>query len=237
VFISHKKKREAEDMAEEFALAKKASNVFSDDFAYTDDFVLPVIIKADTYGSLEAIEKEINNIKLEGVRHKIILKEVGSVMEKDIIMASIDKSVVVIAFHTAVDRKAQDAAMRHNVKIHSFDIIYKMSEWLTVYTEDAKPKTEVEEAAGALRIIRVFNRSKESQIVGGKVVSGIMKNHGIIRIIRKDIAIGKGKIQELQSYKQLVDEVQEGYECGLRIDSKYDIAEGDTLEYIVKKVV
>ncbi len=236
-FTAHDKKRDAEDAASIFAQAIKNGNIFSDDFNFTEDFALPIIIKADTYGSLEAIEKEILAIKIDGVRFKIIQKDVGLVMEKDVSMASIDKTCALISFHTGIDKKAIETADRLKVKINSFDIIYKMSEWLSVYAEAARPKTEIEEVAGSLKIIRVFNRSKTSQVVGGKVFEGYLKNHGTIRIMRKETIIGKGKIIELQSFKQEVDEVKEGNDCGLMIDSKYDIAEGDTLQLIIKKIV
>ena len=82
-----------------------------------------------------------------------------------------------------------------------------------------------------------FTPNKTSQVVGGRVEMGLLKNNGSIKITRKDIFVGKGKIVELQSMKQNVNEVQEGTECGLMVDSKYDIAEGDRLEFIIKKTV
>jgi translation initiation factor IF-2 len=235
-FFAFDKKRDAEEALEEFIQEKKKVEV-QIDYTYSKDFILPLIIKADMAGSLEAVEKEIASIKIEGVKIKIIKKEVGPVMESDVTVANIDKSTALIAFHTSTDRKAMGASLRLNVKINNFDIIYKLSEWLLEYATQAKPKVEVEEVAGVLKVIRVFNRNKTSQVVGGKVEMGLLKNNGSIRITRKDIFIGKGKIVELQSMKQNVQEVQEGTECGLMVDSKYDIAEGDKLEFIIKKTI
>ena len=73
--------------------------------------------------------------------------------------------------------------------------------------------------------------------MGGKVYSGSMRNKHTIQIVRKDMIIGKGRITELQQFKQPATEVKEGNECGLMIDSKYDIAEGDMLQMVVKKIV
>ena len=158
-------------------------------------------------------------------------------MEKDIQTAKSDRNAVVLAFHTTVDKKAREQSEIHGVKIHEFDIIYKLSEWLHEFTKDAKPKKEIEEVVGSLKVIRVFNRSKDAQVVGGKVYSGSIKNKHTIQIVRKDFVLGKGRIVELQQFKQPINEVKEGNECGLMIDSKYDIAEGDFLQMIVKKII
>jgi translation initiation factor IF-2 len=74
-------------------------------------------------------------------------------------------------------------------------------------------------------------------VVGGKVYTGSMKNKHTIQIVRREVVIGKGRIVELQQFKQPINEVKEGNECGLMVDSKYDIAEGDFLQMIVKKII
>jgi translation initiation factor IF-2 len=237
-FRAYDKKRTAEDELEERQLvAKEVREEKMEEFIFTEDFILPVIIKADVAGSLEAVEKELMKSQIEGVKIKIIKSEVGPVMESDVQVAGIDKNTVLLAFHTPTDKKAVDVADRLNVPVNSFDIIYKLSEWFAEYVQAAKPKKEIEEVAGTLKVIRVFNRNKDSQVVGGKVETGLMKNNGIIRIVRRDSFVGKGKIVELQHLKQSVQEVREGSECGLMVDSKYDIAEGDRLEFITKKII
>jgi translation initiation factor IF-2 len=241
-FQSFDKKRDAEEAQKDAKRivedAKNADNSH-EEFQFLDEgiFVLPIILKTDVIGTLEAVEKEIRNIQIENVKIKIISKGVGPINEKDIQSAKADKNACVIAFHTTIDKKAREVAEIFNVKINEFDIIYKLSEWLHEFTKDAKPKHEIEEVVGNLKVIRVFNRSKDSQVVGGKVYSGSMKNKHTIQIIRKDVIIGKGRIVQLQSFKQDVPEVKEGNDCGLMIDSKYDIAEGDFLQTIVKKIV
>lgn len=237
-FKAYDKKRDAEDELEErIEESKKEKENKFDEFLFTEDFVLPVIVKADMLGSVEAVEKELMKSEIEGVKIKIIKKEVGPVMESDVQMAAIDRNTVLLAFHTNIDKKAVDVADRLNVPVNSFDIIYKLSEWFEQYVKDAKPKKEIEEVAGTLKVIRVFNRNKDSQVVGGKIEQGVMRNGGMIKIVRRDTFVGKGKIVELQHLKQTVKEVQEGSECGLMIDSKYDIAEGDRLELVIKKIV
>lgn len=241
-FKSFDKKRDAEDIQKEnkIAIAEiKNADDSHEEFQFLDEsiFVLPIILKADGQGTLDAVKKEIKDIQIENVKIKIIASGVGPVSEKDIQSAKADKNAIVIAFHTNIDKKAREVSEIFGVKINEFDIIYKLSEWLHEFTKDAKPKQEIEEVIGNLKVIRVFNRSKDSQVVGGKVLTGSMKNKHTIQIMRKDTIIGKGKVVELQQFKQPIAEVKEGNECGLMIDSKYDIAEGDYLQTIVKKII
>ncbi len=241
-FKAYDKKRDAEKAQEEAKREAQEIKMLDDsheEFQFLDEdvFLLPIIIKTDVLGTLEAVEKEIKNIEIENVKIKIISKGVGPIMEKDIQTAKSDRNAVVLAFHTTVDKKAREQSEIHGVKIHEFDIIYKLSEWLHEFTKDAKPKKEIEEVVGSLKVIRVFNRSKDAQVVGGKVYSGSIKNKHTIQIVRKDFVLGKGRIVELQQFKQPINEVKEGNECGLMIDSKYDIAEGDFLQMIVKKII
>jgi translation initiation factor IF-2 len=239
-FLAYANKKEAEkEQAEYIRLEKevKEEELNMQEYDLSEDYILPIIIKADVMGSLEACVQEINNIKIEGVKTKIIKKDVGTINEKDIMMAHIDPKTLVIAFHTEIDKKAVDMQRRYGIEINSFDVIYKMSEWLNEKIEESKPRQEIEVVAGELKVLRVFNRDKGEQIIGGEVKVGSIKNKGTIRIVRRDVQLGKGKIVELQSFKQIVEEVKEGNQCGMRIDSKYDIAEGDKLEMIVKQTI
>jgi translation initiation factor IF-2 len=209
------------------------------EFQFVDEgvLVLPIILKTDVLGTLEAVESEIKKISIPNVMIKIIGRGVGGVMDKDVQLAKSDKNSVIVAFHTSVDKKVREMAEINKVSIYEFDIIYKLSEWLQEFAKTVKPKVEIEEVLGTLKVIRVFNRSKDSQVVGGKVYTGVMKNKHTIQIERHGVKIGKGRIVELQHAKQQVNEVAEGLECGLMVDSKYDIAEGDMLQLVVKRVV
>lgn len=240
IFKTFDNKKDAEKEQAEYARLEKEmkeEELNMQEYDLSGDYILPIIVKADVMGSLEAVEAEIKKIQIEGIKLKIIKKEVGTINEKDIMSANIDRKIQIIAFHTSIDKKAIEMQRNYNIEVNSFDVIYKMSEWLLEKTEDTKPKQEIEVVAGELKVLRVFNRDKEAQIIGGEVKMGSIKNKGIIRIVRRDIVLGKGKITELQSFKQIVDEVKEGNQCGLSIESKYDIAEGDKIEYIVKQTI
>jgi translation initiation factor IF-2 len=241
-FTSFDNKKDAEKSQEEAKLVAhdfKNADESMAEFQFIDEgiMVLPLILKTDVLGTLEAVESEIKKIEIPNVMIKIIGRGVGGVMEKDIQIAKSDKNSVIVAFHTSVDKKAREIAEINKVAIYEFDIIYKLSEWLQEFAKTVKPKVEIEEVLGSLKVIRVFNRSKDSQVVGGKVYTGVMKNKHTIVIERHGVKIGKGKVIELQHAKQSVNEVAEGLECGLMVDSKYDIAEGDFLQVVIKRTV
>lgn len=241
-FHAFDKKKDAEEAQRQAQIEKQEFQMADDsmaEFQFVDEgiLVLPIILKTDVLGTLEAVESEIKKISIPNVMIKIIGRGVGGVADKDVQLAKSDKNSVIVAFHTSVDKKVREMAEINKVSIYEFDIIYKLSEWLQEFAKTVKPKVEIEEVLGTLKVIRVFNRSKDSQVVGGKVYSGVMKNKHTIQIERHGVKIGKGRVVELQHAKQQVNEVQEGLECGLMVDSKYDIAEGDMLQLVVKRVV
>lgn len=198
------------------------------------DKVIPLIIKADVVGTLDAVKQELRKIKAENLALKIISQAVGPITENDILLASSDPLSVVIGFHTKLEPKARDQAERSKVKVEQFDIIYKLSEWLTEYAETARPREETDEVIGALKVIRIFSQNKDKQVVGGKVVTGVIKINHPVKIIRREHDLGRGKITELQSAKIKTNEVLAETECGLLVESKTEIAVGDTLECFIK---
>lgn len=191
---------------------------------------IPVMLKADVAGSLEAIEKEIAKISSDNAEFKIIAKGVGPVTLSDIKSLSTDGDILIIGFNVSTDRSAVEEAERREVTISSFNIIYKMTEWLEEQMERLRPKIETIEVTGRAKIIRAFSRTKERQVVGGKVVEGQINLNSTVKIMRRDFEIGKGKIVNLEQGKVKTSTVAEGLEFGMMIESKIEIASGDVLE-------
>lgn len=232
-FIALENKKEAETMAGQANLVKK---IVVKDSLPADGVLFPIIIRADVAGSLEAVVSEIGKLKHERVVLKVIQKGVGAVNESDIKLAFGTNNPVVIAFHTKADTPAIDLAARTNVTIHQFDVIYKLTEWLEEEIKRRAPHVEMEERLGEFRIIRCFSQQKHLQVVGGAVLSGKMVNGAKVKIMRRDVEIGEGKVVELQSQKVKVSEVLEGHECGLQVESKFTLAERDVLiPYVIVK--
>ncbi|MEI7709128.1 MAG: translation initiation factor IF-2 [bacterium] len=197
--------------------------------------IIPILIKADVAGSLEAIEKEISKIKCKGVNSesavfKIISKGVGPITLSDIKNLANSESVIVIGFNVKADKSAIEVAENQGITISSFNVIYKMTEWLEEEMEKRRPRVETVETTGRAKIIRAFSRTKERQIIGGKVIEGQMLLNGNVKIMRRDFEIGRGKIVNLEKGKVKTSIVEEGLEFGMMIESKIEVASGDVIE-------
>ncbi len=202
-----------------------------------DTVIIPVIIKTDVAGTLEAIEHELAKLTHERVKLKIIQKGVGSISESDVKLGAGTNSPLIIGFHTKADAPALELASRNEIAIYHFDIIYKLSEWLESVMQERAPHIEVMETTGEVRVLRFFSQQKEKQVIGGRVEKGKIMNGERFKIMRRDAEIGEGKVVELQQQKIKSPEVLEGAECGMMVESKFTIAERDVLVpfTIVKK--
>lgn len=192
--------------------------------------VIPIILKADVAGSIEAIEKEVAKIKSESAEFRIVSKGVGPIGEGDIKKIIGAENGIVLGFNVSIDSNARDLADRSNIKTNLFDIIYKLTEWLTDEMENKRPKIETLTITGKAKILKTFSRTKEKQIVGGKVIEGNVILNSEVKIMRRDFEIGEGKIVNLEKGKTKSSSVEEGAEFGMMIESKTEIAPGDILE-------
>ncbi len=226
-------KKEAEKAVAANKQSKEIKNRISEK---TSEFSIPLMIKADTVGSIEAIEKEVAKLNNEENGFHVVKSAVGNVSENDIKMATADKDTIIVGFHVNIDRKAEDVRDQMSVTVMTFDIIYKLTEWLEEELEKRRPRKEVQVEVGSLKILKLFNQTKEKQVIGGKVQSGSIKLGSTVRVLRRDNEIAIGKVTELQHNKSKTKEVFEGDECGAQIETKITLATGDTLEAIVKEI-
>ncbi|MCE9628571.1 MAG: translation initiation factor IF-2 [Candidatus Vogelbacteria bacterium] len=195
-----------------------------------DAIEIPIIIKADTIGTLEAVEKEVLKIVDERVRLKIIGKSIGAITDNDAKLGSGSNSAIILGFQVKTDTSAKDIAERFDVTIVTFDIIYKLAEWLAEEVSKRRPKVTIEETTGRAKILKCFSANKDKQVVGGQVLDGVFVKGKEIKIIRRDIEIGRGKVAELEQHKAKTDRVEPPGQFGTMIDSKIVIAPGDILE-------
>ncbi len=209
----------------------------SRDISATDDskILIPLVIKADAGGSLEAIQSEFKKIADRQIKDspvivKIVHAGIGEVSENDIKTASSTAGTLILGFNVKTDPKAQSAQERLGIKVESFTIIYKLVEYLEGVILARTPKVQIEEVTGKAKILRVFSKNKDRQILGGKVQEGSITLGGDVIILRRDAEIGRGKIKELQQQKVRAEEVALGYEFGAMIESKIEIAVGDKIE-------
>ncbi|MEK7477822.1 MAG: translation initiation factor IF-2 [Patescibacteria group bacterium] len=199
---------------------------------HSDRLEIPVAIKTDVYGSLEAVMKEVAKLNSDKVILKIIHTGVGAITENDVKTASSSGRSIILGFHVKTDRGATDLAAKYGIKIVTFDIIYKLSEWLVEEIKTRTPKERVEEMMGRAKILKIFNRAKDKQIIGGQVIKGkIVKGKEMV-IYRHDREVGRGKITDLQEKKIKTSQVEEGAQFGAEIDSKIIISAGDLIEVV-----
>ncbi|NOY35360.1 MAG: translation initiation factor IF-2 [bacterium] len=195
---------------------------------------VPVVIKADTAGSIEAVEKEIMKLADEEAGIAVLRKGVGDISEEDMKLSYGAEEPIALGFNVGIDAQAKDLAEKFGVKVKTADIIYKISEWLEEEIKRRKSLIPREEVLGKAEILKIFNKTKNKQVVGGAVAEGKIVSGKNIKIKRKDFEIGEGKIVGLQHGKKETKEVEQGKEFGAMVESKIEIAKGDTIEIIEK---
>ncbi|MDP2705297.1 MAG: translation initiation factor IF-2 [Patescibacteria group bacterium] len=196
-------------------------------------FVIPVIIEADTSGSLEALTKKIEVLQNERAKMKVIRAGIGAVSESDIKSAISHPNAIVFGFRTKIDSGAKDLAERSGITVETFDVIYGLLERIEEVLKEKTPKITVEEIIGTLKVLKTFSAEKNKYIVGGRVETGSIKTGTEVKIIRRGVEIGVGSIREMQKLKNRISEATEGEECGITIESKIEPATGDLLHSVI----
>jgi len=217
---------------------KKISNI-SKKYKSKEDSkgkTLNIIVAADVQGSLEAIISEFNKINIEGVNLQIVNFKVGKISESDVMMASSSNSHI-LGFNTTITSVAKRMAEDRKVDVKTYKIIYEMLDELKVKLE-SMVEIELELAKiGKLEVLAIFRTEKDKIIIGGRVISGIMKKGVKIKVIRENNIIGEGKLLNLQANKKDTSEVESGKECGITFSGHTKIKEGDVLEAYEEKEV
>ncbi|MCE9517458.1 translation initiation factor IF-2 [Candidatus Nomurabacteria bacterium] len=231
-FASFKTKKEAEAYVENIKTEKENNAKVQDKENITGKRI-PLIIKTDVMGMIEALEKEVSKLNTEELSFKIVGRGVGAINESDLKMGNVNKDTIIVGFNTKIDNSARDLNDALKVNVQLFDIIYKLTDYLKEIVEERRPRQEIAEIIGALKILRVFGATKDKQVVGGRVTSGRIAVGATVRIMRRDFEIGTGRIVELQTNKIKTKEVLEDTECGMLVEAKMSIATGDVLEAFI----
>jgi translation initiation factor IF-2 len=177
-------------------------------------------------GTIDAIKHELEKFESDRLAVRIIDSGVGTINANDVQNVSATKNAIIVGFNVKVDRAASDLAERLGVEIDTFDIIYKLSEWLHTALKDRTPKMETEIVSGKAKILKHFSTQKHAQVLGGRVEEGSLSVGQSVIVLRRDVEMGRGKIKNLQQQKSDVETVSNG-EFGMQIDSKHEIAPGD----------
>jgi translation initiation factor IF-2 len=234
-FTTVDSKQEAEELVAEVLshIAKKQTTAPAQDGVVT----IPVVIKADAAGSLEAIHSKLLAAQTDKVSVRILHEGLGVITEQDIKTANVGEDTLVIGFGVKIDKASTTLAERMGITVHSFDIIYKLTEWFEAIVLERTPTVDVEEVVGKLKVLRTFSSTRDKQVIGGKVQEGTLTVGDKVNIVRRSNPIGIGYIRELQNQKIKTSTIDAGNECGTMIESKLEIATGDVIDAfrVVKK--
>jgi translation initiation factor IF-2 len=197
---------------------------------------LALIIKGDVDGSIEALADSFMKLSTKEVAVNVIHRGIGMINETDINLASASRAVIV-GFHVNATGKALERAKELNVEIRNYTVIYDAVEDVRLALEGLLEPDKIQEILGTAEVRQLIKISKVGVIAGSIVNSGTMKRNTTIRILRDGEEIFKGYLTSLKRFKDDVKEVQEGYECGIYIDSFNDFQEGDIIESYQEKAV
>jgi translation initiation factor IF-2 len=197
---------------------------------------LNIVLKADVAGSLEALQDEIAKVPQEQVGINIIHSQTGGVNESDVMLASASDAII-IGFNVRPLADARRAAEREGVDIRTYSVIYKITEDLRNAMEGMLEAVEVEETLGEAEVKQTFKASKVGRIAGCIVTDGKVARDAQVRLIREGTVVWDGRIGSLRRFKDNVQEVEEGQECGIVLEGYADVKEGDVLELYKTKQV
>ncbi|MFH1353844.1 MAG: translation initiation factor IF-2 [bacterium] len=195
--------------------------------------VLALVIKADSKGSLEALEQTITAMVPPEVRLSIIRSDAGTVSDSDVLTAAAAEAII-YTFNTNVGGMSRKLAEKEQVSIKSFDVIYSLSEDVRSEIEKRLPVKIVHHDLGKLKVLKVFFSTPKRKIIGGELSEGTAETGAKIITWRKDgrdrIEIGRGEIVEMQRERQKITHAQQGDQIGITFEGKGKIKEGDVLE-------
>ena len=197
---------------------------------------LPLVIKADVQGSVEAVRDSLEKIENDEVRVRVIHSGVGAINESDVTLASASNAIV-IGFDVKPDTTAKEIAEREKVDIRLYNIIYKAIEDIENAMKGMLAPVYEEKVIGHAVVRQIFRSSGVGVIAGSYVLDGMVQRGAKVRIHRGEELLHDGVIASVKRFKDDVKEVRTGYECGLVIEGFSDLKEEDQLEvYVMEEV-
>ncbi|MGB6231778.1 MAG: translation initiation factor IF-2, partial [Litorimonas sp.] len=197
---------------------------------------LPLLVKADVQGSAEAIKASLEGLSNSEVKANVIYAAAGGISESDVQMA-LTAGAPIIAFNVRPNKQAKDLAEREGVEIRYYSIIYELIEYIEgILTGMIKPERR-ETFIGYAEILEVFNISKLGKVAGCRVTDGRVERGSGVRLLRDDVVIHEGMLKTLKRFKEEVEKVQAGMECGMGFENYEDIRKGDQIECFTVEMI
>jgi len=188
-----------------------------------------LVVKGDVQGSVEALTQSLTNLSTDEVRIKAVASGVGAINESDVNLALASEALL-IGFNVRADAKARRLAQESGVELHYYSIIYDAIDQLrSAISGMLEPETR-EQIIGLAEVRDVFRSSKLGQIAGCLVVDGVVRRRNPIRVLRENVVIYEGELESLRRFKDDVNEVRSGTECGIGVKNYNDVRPGDQIE-------
>ena len=232
--------KEARELAEKRAAYERAKQLSKSTKASLEDLSaliaegqlksLPVIIKADVQGSLEAIKGSLEKLRNEEVKVNIIHEGVGGVTESDVTLADASEHTVILGFNVRPTGAVKKKAKELGVEIRTYSIIYDLLDDVKALLGGLMSPVIKEEVTGQAEVRETFVVGKVGTIAGCKVTDGVITRNSKARLIRDGVVVYESSISSLKRFNEDAKEVKNGYECGIMLENFNDIKEGDVIE-------
>lgn len=197
---------------------------------------VPVLIKGDVTGSVEAMADSLVKAGTDEVKVKVVHKGIGGITESDIMLASAANAIV-IGFNVRPETKARKLAASEGVDVRFYKVIYDAIDEVKLAMAGKLSPDEVEKVTGSAEVREVFIAPKIGAIAGSYITDGFVTRGSKVRVLRGGAVLHDGTLASLRRFKDDVKEVKSGYECGIGVDNFNDVKEGDTFEfYIIEEV-
>ncbi len=190
---------------------------------------LPILIKSDVQGSMEAINSAIDKLGTGEVTGRIVHSGVGGITESDVTLAKASNAVI-IGFNVRANAQAREAAKREGIEIRYYAVIYNLIDDVKAAMSGLLEPTLRETFLGNAEILEVFNVSKVGKVAGCRATDGLIRRGAHVRLIRDDVVIHEGTLSTLKRFKDEVKEVNAGQECGMAFENYQDLKAGDVIE-------
>ncbi|HSJ78528.1 MAG TPA: translation initiation factor IF-2 [Erythrobacter sp.] len=189
----------------------------------------PVVVKADVQGSVEAIVNALHNLSNDEIKVRVLNGGVGAITESDVMLAGGSKAPI-IGFNVRPNAKARELLKRDNVRMMYYDVIYHLTDAIAKEMAGELGPERIETVVGRAEVKQVFPAGKKDKAAGLLVLEGIIRKGLFARLTRQDVIVSATKIHSLRRFKDDVDEVRTGLECGVVLEDTNDIKPGDNLE-------
>jgi translation initiation factor IF-2 len=194
---------------------------------------LKVVLKTDVHGSLEAIKSSLNELRNEEVKINIISSGVGGITENDVELVANSENCVLLGFNVRPTGSVKALAKQKNVDIRTYSIIYQLLDDMTGMLTGMMAPKFTEENTGQAEVRDTF-KSPKGMVAGCVVVDGKLVRGGLVRVIRSGVVVHEGELTSLKRFKDDVEEIGNGYECGVMIKGYDDVIVGDVIETFKK---